>query len=78
MNRVHFELDRDGVRELLRSADMTAMLEAEAKARCPSGCSVNTYTGKNRANAEIITETAEAYRANLERNTLLKALGQRS
>ena len=72
-----FELDREGVRELLRSAEVTAMLEAEARARCPEGCSVNTYTGRNRANAEIKTETGEAYQANLERNTLLKALGKK-
>lgn len=72
-----FELNREGVRELLRSDEVTAMLEAEARARCPEGCSVNTYTGKNRANAEITTKTAEAYRANLENNTLLKALSRR-
>lgn len=51
------------------------MLEAEARARCPEGCEVNTNTGRNRANAEIKTATEKAYYQNLHSNTLLKALG---
>lgn len=38
------------------------------------GYSVNTYTGRNRVNAEITADTYEARKENLESNSILKAL----
>lgn len=71
----HVEINYAGVGELLKSSETVAMLAAEASARCPSGCVVDTFIGRNRANARITTDTEEAFQDNLENNTLLKAVG---
>lgn len=71
------QLNRAGVRELLRSDAVKAMLESEAKTRAASagaGYTVNSYVGRNRCNAEIMAETGEARRDNLKNNTLLKVI----
>lgn len=71
------ELNREGVRELLRSAEMAAVCKCHADriaARAGSGYEVTTYTGKNRVNASVHAATEEAYRDNLKNNTLLKAV----
>jgi hypothetical protein len=77
LSKIRVELDRAGVRELLQSAEVIAVLSAEAQSRAaslPPGYSVNTYVGRNRANAEIRADTDEAVRDNLENNTLLRAI----
>lgn len=77
MSNIKIELNSAGVRDLLRSGEITAVLSSEASSRASalgSGYSVNTYTGRNRANAEIVAETEEAIRDNLENNTLLRAI----
>lgn len=77
MSKVKVELNRAGVRELLRSGEIMAVLSAEANSRASSlgpGYGVNTYVGKNRCNAEISAETAEARRENLKNNTLLRTI----
>ena len=71
------ELNSEGVRELLRSPEMAAICQAQARAiagRAGSGYSVSTYTGANRVNASVMAETKEAVRDNLKNNTLLKAV----
>jgi hypothetical protein len=70
-----FELNRAGVRELLLSQGVADLLEDTAQGRLPPGCRTDPQAGRNRRNVRIVTETAEAYRDNLENNTLLKAIG---
>lgn len=75
MSNIRVKLNKAGVRELLKSGEVMAMLESEAKARAAragDGYTVNTYVGKNRCNAEIVAETQEARRDNLKNNTLLR------
>lgn len=77
MSKVKIELNRAGIREVLRSDGMAAMLETEARKRADGlgdGYGVNTYVGRNRVNVEIIAETPEARRDNLKNNTLLRAI----
>ena len=76
-DNIRVELNSEGVRELLRSPEMAAICQAQAKAiagRAGDGYSVSTYTGANRVNASVITETPEAMQDNLKNNTLLKAV----
>ena len=68
-------LNREGVRELLRSAEVQECLMQEAAARCPEGCALDAQVGTNRANVRIVTVTEEAYLDHLENNTLEKAIG---
>ena len=77
MSKVKVKLNKAGVREVLRSGEVMAALEAEANSRADragSGYGVNTRVGKNRCNAEIRAETREAQRDNLKNNTLARLL----
>lgn len=77
MANVKIELNREGVREMLRSQDMMSICESHANnalGRLGPGYTVTTMTGKNRVNASVIAESYEAKRENLEGNTILKAL----
>lgn len=74
-NKTRFELNRQGVRELMRSKEMEEIVSNHAKSaqtRLGSGYSTDTYTGNNRVNAMVFAETAEAQKDNLENNSLLK------
>lgn len=78
MSKVKFELNRAGVRELLKSQEMGAICRDHAvgvQGRAGAGYEVTTYTGRNRVNASVHAETYEARKDNYENNTLLKALG---
>lgn len=77
MSRKTFELDRKGVRELLRSDEMKQAVKAEADAAVASlgaGYEADTHTGKNRVNASVYAVTSAAKRENLSQNTILKAV----
>ena len=74
MAKFRFALNRAGVRELLLSGGVRDMLVDTAEGRLPPGCRTDPRAGRNRQNVRIVTETAEAYRDNLENNTLLKAV----
>lgn len=77
MADVKFELNREGVRELLQSPEMMQVCKSYADKALGSlgdGYTVTTITGKTRVNAEIAATTAEARRENSENNTILKAL----
>lgn len=77
-NVVKVVLDKDGVRELLKSNEMMAVCEGIAKETVGTlgkGYSVNTKVGKNRVNAEITADSYEARLRNNRDNTILKALG---
>lgn len=72
------ELIREGVRELLQSAEIRAALEeaaAPAMAQLGDGYALDAYVGRNRVNVSISAETPEAIRENLRDNTILKAVG---
>lgn len=83
MSDFRFELNRSGVRDMLRSEEMQNILGGLAEdvlnnAQSQSGQNgyVKTvYVGKNRANASVHAETLLAKRENSKNNTLLKALG---
>ena len=75
MNDYHFELNREGVRTLMRSPQMQAVLTDRAdtvKGRCGDG--YDSYVAQTRAVAVVETATPEAYNDNSANNTLLKAV----
>lgn len=77
MANVKIELNRDGVRDLLRSQEMMEICEEHASnvlGRLGPGYTVSSMTGKNRVNASVFAESYQAKRENLESNTILKAL----
>lgn len=74
MSKVRFELDRAGVRALMRSPEMQAVLKARAdtvKNRCGDG--YEAYVAQTRAVAVVETVSQKAYNDNSANNTLLKA-----
>lgn len=77
MSDFRFELNRSGVRELLKSGAMKSVVETHASAirnRCGPEYGQDSYVGKTRVNAMVYPETPHAYFSNLKHNTLLKAL----
>ena len=77
MSDFRFELDKKGVRELLRSAEARSVCESYADAalgRLGAGYGKNTRTGKNRVNVEVAAETRAAANENSKGNTILKAV----
>lgn len=77
MSKVRIKLNRSGVRQLLRSAEMREICDEKAAAiaaRCGEGYEHGAYTGKNRANASVWAETPQARRDNAENNTILRAM----
>lgn len=80
MSKVKIELDHAGIRRFLLSDDVMDICEERANAAASqlgAGYSVNTYRGRNRVNAEVTADTYAARKANLESNTILKALKAR-
>lgn len=78
MSKIRIELNREGVRELLRSPEMLAICEEQARAvaaRCGGGYEVDSMVGRNRVNAAVSASTKEAIQDNLKNNTVLKAIG---
>lgn len=78
MANVLIKLNNQGIQELLKSAEVVAELETHANkvlSRTGEGYT-SRYTGKTRANVSVYAETKEAYKDNLENNTLLKAVGK--
>lgn len=78
MSKFLFELNSDGVKELLNLDEMKNYLIEEAnkvQTVAGEGYVAGLYEGKNRPNASILAKTKNAKKDNLENNTLLKALG---
>lgn len=77
MSKIKFELNRDGVRNLMQSPEAQALMLEHAEAirgRCPDiGYEADVQVGKTRAVAMVKAETYEARQDNYENNTLLKA-----
>lgn len=77
MANVKVELNREGVRELLKSQEMMDICREYADAalgRLGGGYEVDTHTGKNRVNAEVKAVTYSAKKENHRNNTILKAV----
>lgn len=77
MAKLKFELNKGGVRNLLRSKEMMDICSEYANnalGRLGDGYEVSTYSGKNRVNAEVYAETYAAKKENLKSNTILKAV----
>lgn len=75
---IRFELNRAGVSELLNSPQMAGILSSAAghvADASGNGYSAEIIHPGTRAVAVIRAETKEAYRDNMENNSLLKALG---
>lgn len=76
--KIKIKLNRDGVRDLLRSKAMMDICTKHAKTainRCGPGYEINTRTGRNRVNAEIFARTYQAKSDNRKNDTIRKALG---
>lgn len=72
-----FELNRAGVRALLKSSEMQDILADVAstiRGRAGEGYEQDVHVGKNRANAMVWPASKRAKKDNLENNTALKAV----
>lgn len=77
MAKYKFELNRSGVRALLRSDEMKTMLKAKADAAakaCGDGYEAGSYVMPTRAVARVSAVSVQAKQENLGNNTILKAL----
>lgn len=77
MSRGIFKLDRAGVRQLMKSDEMQAVVKEyadDAAASLGSGYEVDVRRGKNRVNAAIYPVSGKAKHDNYARNTILKAV----
>lgn len=77
MDKFKIVLNREGVRALLKSEEMMACIQELADDitnRLGDGYITSAYTGRNRVNVSVGTNTKEAYQDNLENNTILKAV----
>lgn len=76
MSNFKLELNKEGVRELLR-AGIKPLIEEKAKEiadRCGDGYESDIYVGENRCNALVWADTPEAVLDNEQNNTILGAL----
>lgn len=76
-NKVKFQLNPEGVRQLLTSPEMMAICKEyadNAASSLGSGYEVSTHTGAKRVNAEVAAVTFKARKDNSENNTILKAI----
>lgn len=77
MGKMKVKLNREGVRQLLRSEEMMDVCQAHASAAVSSlgaGYEMTSRVGKNRVNAEVAAVSDEAKRENIKNNTILKAV----
>ena len=79
MSKVRIELNAQGVRELLKSGEVAAECEEQAKAiagRAGDGYEIEPRNYPERSGYAVIAATTEARKDNLKNNTLLKASGK--
>lgn len=75
MSSFKFELNREGVRELMRSQEMQNVLVGYASSVANrAGEGYDVHVGSTRANVSVETATKKAREDNLENNTLEKAV----
>lgn len=84
MSRLRIEVNRAGLREVLKSPGVRAELErrahaiaaaADAAANDPGGHRVETEVGADRARAAVITVTPKAMYKEATQRTLSRSLG---
>lgn len=79
MADVRFELNRQGVAELMKSSEMQEILSGygtKALSACPDiGYEASTRVGKTRAVGIVKVASAHAFYENRKNHTLQKALG---
>jgi len=76
-SKIKFELDRDGVSELMKSSAMDAVLTAEAASKTaglPAGYKSDLHHFKRRDAVYIYPETDEAKKDNWKNHTLTRLL----
>ena len=79
VKNVHVELNSDGIVEMLKSDEIMAVLKEQGEgmlSRLGEGYATSEHVGKSRCNVSVFAETKEAYKDNLNNNTLLKAVGR--
>lgn len=80
MAKVHVELNSDGIVELMKSGEIMSILESHGRSMVSSlgeGYAMDSYSrGKSRGNVSVYAETQEAYKDNMNNNSLLKAVGK--
>lgn len=77
MSNVKVELNSAGIREMLRSPEMQALLgekAAEIAGRCGDGYESDVHMTPGRAIASVFTATPEAAKDNSANNTILRNL----
>lgn len=75
--KVKVKLNSDGIRQLLKSQEMRAVLEGYGEKTASSaglGYAYSTHTTEQRAIVNVYPATKEAAKENAEENTLLMAL----
>lgn len=77
MSKLRIEINSDGVQELLKEIgrDVCGPMAQRAADACGDGYAADTHDAGTRVIASVYTETPEAYRDNLENNTILRNLG---
>lgn len=79
MANVKFKLDSAGIQQLLKSKEVSAVIEAKAKAvlaSCPDiGYGMTMGSTDQRARAFVGTRSVYSIRHNNKHNTLLNAIG---
>lgn len=79
MSNVTIKLNSEGVKELLKSAEiMTECRSHAAEMAATLGADdyeVSEYVGTNRVNVSVRAKTEKALQDNLDNNTMLKAVG---
>lgn len=77
MSTVRVEINKAGVRALLKSVEVQADLKRRAEAiaaKAGDGMEVETDVGANRARAVVVTRTESAKKAEAKNHTLSRAL----
>lgn len=75
MSDFKFELNKEGVKQLMQSEEMQKVLIGYAKSvQNRAGEGYDVHVGKTRANVSIQTNSSEAMQDNLEKNTLLRSV----
>lgn len=76
-NKMKLVLNREGVRQMLRSAEMMDICgeyALRAEKRLGEGYEATLHTGKNRVNASVAAVSQRARKENHENQTILKAV----
>lgn len=77
MSKFKFELNRQGVADLMKSGEMMSICKGyadRAQAQLGTGYAVTTHVGKSRVNASVAAETYKARKENADNNSILKAV----